>query len=69
MEKGTPLLELTGITKNFGGISVLTDLALRISDKEIVGILGPNGAGKSNAARNRLSRIVRGDISGLPFAR
>jgi branched-chain amino acid transport system ATP-binding protein len=66
MEKGTPLLELTGITKNFGGISVLTDLALRISDKEIVGILGPNGAGKSTLF-NVIAGVLRPSAGEIIF--
>jgi len=41
------LLEVEGITKHFGGLSVLQDVALSIEHGEIVGLIGPNGAGKT----------------------
>jgi branched-chain amino acid transport system ATP-binding protein len=47
MAQDAPLLELTGVTKSFGGLSVLSDLTFKIGENEVVGILGPNGAGKS----------------------
>jgi len=40
-------LEVEGITKHFGGLSVLVDVAFGISKEEIVGLIGPNGAGKT----------------------
>ena len=42
-----PLLTLTGIGKQFGGLSALTDVSLHINAGEIYGLIGPNGAGKS----------------------
>lgn len=42
-----PLLALTGIGKQFGGLSALTDVSLHINAGEIYGLIGPNGAGKT----------------------
>ena len=42
-----PRLEVSGITKMFGGIRALTDISLEVLPKQIVGIIGPNGAGKT----------------------
>ena len=41
------LFEVKGITKYFGGLSVLQDVTLNIDKGEIVGLIGPNGAGKT----------------------
>jgi branched-chain amino acid transport system ATP-binding protein len=44
---GQPLLELRGVTKSFGGLRVVSDLDLRVDEREIVSVIGPNGAGKT----------------------
>jgi branched-chain amino acid transport system ATP-binding protein len=41
------LLELRGISKNFGGLTAVANLDLTIPQGEIVGMIGPNGAGKT----------------------
>lgn len=42
-----PLLELTGVSKRFGGLQALSDVSFRLDKAGIVGLIGPNGAGKS----------------------
>jgi branched-chain amino acid transport system permease protein len=42
-----PLLEVERVSKRFGGVSALTDVALRIAPGMIVSLIGPNGAGKT----------------------
>src|SRR3989338_7397422 len=42
-----PLLQLSSIGKQFGGLNALSDVSLHIRRGEIYGLIGPNGAGKT----------------------
>ena len=44
--KGT-VLEVTGVSKSFGGIRAVTNASLQIGAGEIHALIGPNGAGKT----------------------
>lgn len=41
------VIELTGLTKKYGGFIAVNDLNLTVEKGDIFGLLGPNGAGKS----------------------
>jgi branched-chain amino acid transport system ATP-binding protein len=43
------LLEVSGMTKQFGGLRAVDSLDLSIEKGQIFGLIGPNGAGKSTA--------------------
>ncbi|WP_144905763.1 ABC transporter ATP-binding protein [Halobellus captivus] len=41
------MLEVSDVTKKFGGLTAVDDVAFTIGEAEIVGLIGPNGAGKT----------------------
>jgi branched-chain amino acid transport system ATP-binding protein len=41
------MLEIRGITKQFGGLTALKDVSFTVGRGELVALVGPNGAGKS----------------------
>jgi branched-chain amino acid transport system ATP-binding protein len=52
------LLEVAGLTKNFGSIVVADHFDLTVAPGEAVGIIGPNGAGKTS-----LFNLIAGSLS------
>ena len=40
------IVEVNNLTKFYGKNKVLSNVTLKIQEKEIVGLIGPNGAGK-----------------------
>ena len=51
MENKNKIIELKGITKQFGGDVVLDHIDLDIHDKEFMTLLGPSGCGKTTTLR------------------
>src|SRR5674536_392744 len=47
----TNVVELTGVVKRFGTVTVLDGLDLAVTEGEVHGFLGPNGAGKTTTLR------------------
>lgn len=43
----TVLLELSGLSKSFGGLKAVNDVSFSMTEGELFGIIGPNGAGKT----------------------
>lgn len=41
------LLEVKGLTKNFGGLCAVSNVNMEIKEGELIGLIGPNGAGKT----------------------
>jgi ABC-2 type transport system ATP-binding protein len=44
-------IDVEGLTKSFGGRTVVRDLTLKVPKGEIYGFLGPNGSGKTTTIR------------------
>ncbi len=51
------LLQITGVTKAFGGLVAVNGAGLDVGEGEILGLIGPNGAGKTT-----LFNIISGEI-------
>ncbi|MFE4369903.1 ABC transporter ATP-binding protein [Streptomyces sp. NPDC056835] len=43
----TTVLDASGVTMRFGGLTAVRSVDLQVSSGEIVGLIGPNGAGKT----------------------
>jgi branched-chain amino acid transport system ATP-binding protein len=60
----TPLLELEGVTKLFGGLTSVSSLDLVVNEGEVVSAIGPNGAGKTTVF-NLITGIYRPDAGDI----
>ena len=67
-----PAIEAIGLTRRYGGKTVVNDLSFAVAPGKVTGFLGPNGAGKSTTMRLLLG-LERPDagtalINGKPYA-
>jgi branched-chain amino acid transport system ATP-binding protein len=60
------MLRVDNLTKRFGGVSAVQDVALCLSQGAVHSIIGPNGAGKTTLL-NLLSGIYRPDCGSISF--
>jgi len=51
MEQAGAMIESNGLTKHFGGRTVVDDVSFRCGPGTVTGFLGPNGAGKTTTLR------------------
>ncbi|HEY8546725.1 MAG TPA: ABC transporter ATP-binding protein [Acidimicrobiales bacterium] len=55
---GAPLLTVEGVTKRFGGVVAVDDVAFTVEEATITGLVGPNGSGKTTLL-GCLSKMLR----------
>ena len=61
------LLELSGVTKRFRGLTAVDDVSLTVEAGEIFAVIGPNGAGKTTLF-NCIAGVYRPDVGSINFA-
>ena len=64
MEKN--LLEIKGVSKQFGGFAALSSVSLSVAQGERFGLIGPNGSGKTTLI-NCVSGMLANDAGSIRF--
>jgi branched-chain amino acid transport system ATP-binding protein len=62
----TPLLDVSGLTKTFGGLQAVNNCTFQVAPGVITGLIGPNGAGKTTAF-NMISGVLKPDAGTVAF--
>jgi branched-chain amino acid transport system ATP-binding protein len=62
----TPILDVSGLVKRFGGFRALDGLNFHVTHGEILGLVGPNGSGKTTAI-NVISGLYAPDGGTITF--
>ncbi len=60
------VLSINRLTKNFGGLTAVSNVSFEVEFGEIVGLIGPNGAGKTTVF-NLITGIYRPDQGEITF--
>jgi branched-chain amino acid transport system ATP-binding protein len=60
------LLEISELTKDFGGLRAIDGLDLEVEEGEIVSVIGPNGAGKTTLF-NLITGMIPADTGHIHF--
>ncbi|KAB2330479.1 ABC transporter ATP-binding protein [Cytobacillus depressus] len=63
----TPLLEISNLTKQFGGVTAVNKVNFNVFPNEIIAVIGPNGAGKTTLI-NMITSIVQTSQGEIKFS-
>jgi ABC-2 type transport system ATP-binding protein len=77
MDENQLMIETVGLSRRFGDVVAVRDLALRVPAGEVFGLLGPNGSGKTTTIRmlttllppsSGTARVAGVDVAAEPAA-
>lgn len=60
------MLEVSEVTKTFGGLTAVDNVSFSIEPEELVGLIGPNGAGKTTLF-NSVTGVLKADDGEVVF--
>jgi branched-chain amino acid transport system ATP-binding protein len=63
---GEPLLQVSKLSKSFGGVQAIMNVSFDLAKGEILGIIGPNGSGKTTLV-NLITGFVKPDKGMISF--
>ncbi|MEK6245661.1 MAG: ABC transporter ATP-binding protein [Pseudomonadota bacterium] len=61
-----PLLQVKGVSKQFGGFAALSEVSIDVAKGERFGLIGPNGSGKTTLI-NCISGVLANDSGSIRF--
>jgi branched-chain amino acid transport system permease protein len=61
-----PLLEVSGLTKHFGGLKAVDGCSFVVPEGSITGLIGPNGSGKTTVF-NLIDNTIQADAGEITF--
>ncbi|MCX8117674.1 MAG: ABC transporter ATP-binding protein [Desulfobacterota bacterium] len=63
---GEPILQVTKVSKSFGGIQAVREVSFQVQPGEVFGIIGPNGSGKTTLI-NCITGFIKMDSGRVLF--
>ncbi|MDI6726484.1 MAG: ABC transporter ATP-binding protein [Smithellaceae bacterium] len=64
--KDTPFLQVSGLSKQFGGVRAVDSVSFELRRGEILGVIGPNGSGKTTLV-NLITGFIKPDTGKVLF--